>query len=87
MSAKGLFTTGFTLCEVKKIQKRAKALLLEGKTVMSWNDGGGTSVTKAFPMPVADVLEECAYALRRLDPEAGKRDASGLSSIPNRLPL
>lgn len=89
MSAKGLFTTGFTQREVKAIQKRAKALLLEGKTIMGWNDGGGTSVTKQFTMPVADVLEECAYALKRMKDQAagGEAAASRLSTLPHRLPL
>ncbi len=67
MSAKGLFITGFTAEEVRAIQSKAKALLLEGKTIMSWSDSG-TSVGKQFTMPVADILAECAYALRRLDP-------------------
>lgn len=66
--AKGVFITGFTAEEVKGIQAKAKALLMEGKTIMSWTDGGGTSVTKQLVMPVAEVLEECAYALRRLEP-------------------
>ena len=62
MSAKGLFTRGFTEGEVKQIQATAKKMLLEGKTLMSWNDGG-TSVTKQQAMPVTEVLEECQYAL------------------------
>ena len=36
--ARGLFITGFTVAEVLAIQRRAKELLLEGKTVMNWND-------------------------------------------------
>jgi hypothetical protein len=61
--ARGLFITGFTITEMLAIQARAKALLLEGKTIMNWNDAE-TSVSKQFTMPVADVLEECAHALR-----------------------
>lgn len=88
MSAKGLFVTGFTATEVKKIQKQAKALLMEGKTIMSWNDGSGTSVSKQFAMPVAEVLAECAYALRRLEPIANQgTPGAGLSHLPTRLPL
>lgn len=67
--AKGLFISGFTAAEVLQIQAKAKAMLVEGKTVMSYTDSG-TSVNKAFPMPVSEVLEECAYALPILDPEA-----------------
>lgn len=88
MSAKGLFVAGFTLDEVKAIQNKAKAMLMEGKTIMNWSDGGGTSVSKQFAMPVADVLEECAYAIRKLDPEMqGRSNASSLSHLPDRLPL
>ena len=36
--ARGLFITGFTVAEVLAIQQRAKSLLLEGKTIMNWND-------------------------------------------------
>jgi hypothetical protein len=66
--AKGLFITGFTVAEVLSIQSRAKDMLLEGKTLMSWSDSG-SSVTKQFPLTVAETLEECAYALRVLSPE------------------
>ena len=65
--ARGLFTTGFTVSEVLAIQRRAKELLLEGKTVMNWNDAD-TSVSKQFAMTVPEVLEECGHALRVLDP-------------------
>ena len=65
--ARGLFTIGFTVSEVLAIQQRAKEFLLEGKTIMNWNDAD-TSVAKQFTMPVDQVLEECAHALRILDP-------------------
>lgn len=65
--AQGLFTVGFTVAEVLHVQAKAKALLLEGKTVMTWADSG-SSVSKQFPMTVKETLEECAYALRVLDP-------------------
>ena len=86
--AKGIFITGFTVEEVKAIQAKAKALLMEGKTIMSWTDGGGTSVTKQLVMPVAEVLEECAYALRRLETTntTGATSAPG-SFVSYRLPL
>lgn len=66
--AKGLFITGFTVAEVISIQSKAKQMLLEGKTIMSWGDSG-SSVTKQFPLSVAETLEECAHALRVLSPE------------------
>ena len=55
--ARGLFITGFTISEVLAIQQRAKELLLEGKTIMNWNDAE-TSVSKQFTMPVDQVLED-----------------------------
>lgn len=66
--ALGLFLIGFTAAEVLQIQARAKELLLEGKTLMSWGESGSTA-TKQFAMPVREVLEECAHALPILDPE------------------
>lgn len=66
--ASGLFITGFTVAEILAIQQRAKELLLEGKTIMNWNDAE-TSVSKQFVMPVDQVLRECAHALRVLAPE------------------
>jgi len=65
--AQGLFIVGFTVEEVRAIQAKAKQLLLEGKTIMSWNDSG-SSVTKQFALTVKETLEECAHALRVLDP-------------------
>lgn len=73
--AKGLFVTGFTVAEVLAIQTKAKSLVLEGKTIMNYTDSG-TSVGKQFAMSPADVLEECAYALRRLDPDTYGRAVS-----------
>ena len=64
--ARGLFITGFNVAEVLAIQQRAKEMLLEGKTILNWNDAD-TSVSKQFVLPVDMVLEECAHALRILD--------------------
>ena len=84
--ARGLFITGFTIAEVIAIQARAKALVLEGKTIMNWNDAE-TSASKQFTMPVADVLEECAHALRALDPDTyGRSRIAGASFISGHLP-
>lgn len=65
--AQGLFTVGFTVAEVLQIQAKAKQMLLEGKTLMSWGDSG-SSASKQFPMTVRETLDECAHALRVLDP-------------------
>ncbi len=90
MSAKGLFIHGFCEAEVEAMLTSAKALLMEGKTVMSWNDGG-TSVGKQFVMPVADIIEECQYALRyfkrQKETDAQAEDHPGsLSHVGWRLP-
>lgn len=78
--ARGLFITGFTVSEVLAIQRRAKDMLLEGKTIMSWNDAD-TSTAKQFTMPVDQVLEECGHALRVLDPATYGRPKSGAVSF------
>ena len=79
--ARGLFITGFTVAEVLAIQAKAKALILEGKTIMNWNDAE-TSASKQFTMPPADVLEECAYALKVLDPATyGRKRVAGASFV------
>jgi hypothetical protein len=84
--ARGLFITGFTVAEVLAIQRRAKELLLEGKTVMNWNDAD-TSVSKQFAMTVSEVLEECGHALRILDPATyGKTRIATTSFIDGYLP-
>ncbi len=70
--ARGLFVIGFTASEVLQIQSRAKELLLEGKTLMSWGESGSTA-SKQFAMPISEVLEECAHALPLLDPETHGR--------------
>lgn len=83
--ARGLFITGFTVVEVLAIQARAKALILEGKTIMNWNDAD-TSVSKQFTMPVDQVLEECAHALQALDPDTyGRSRIAGASFIDGYL--
>jgi hypothetical protein len=85
--AQGLFIIGFSVAEVLQIQSKAKELLLEGKTVMAWGDSGST-VTKQFPMTVKEVLQECAYALRVLDPATyGPRRNVAQSGITGYLPL
>ena len=85
--AQGLFTVGFTVAEILQIQSKAKQMLLEGKTLMNWSESG-SSASKQFPMTVRETLEECAFALRKLDPETygGRRRTIGRSTIQH-LPL
>lgn len=66
--ATGIFIHGFTVTEVLGIQSAAKAALAQGLTVVSYTDSG-TSVSKSWPIPPMQILEECAYALRVLEPE------------------
>jgi hypothetical protein len=83
--ARGLFITGFTISEVLAIQSRAKEFLIEGKTLMTWNEAG-SSATKQFTMPIDQVLEECAHALRILDPATyGKPRTVAASFISGHL--
>lgn len=84
--AQGLFITGFSIAEVLSIQSKAKQMLMEGKAVMSWGDSG-MSVSKQFPMTVKETLEECAHALRVLDPSTyGPRRTTAVSSVVGYLP-
>lgn len=79
--AKGLFVVGFTAAEVLQIQAKAKQFLLEGKTLMSWTESSSTA-SKEFPMSVKETLDECAYALRVLDPAThGRPRRVGISQI------
>jgi len=64
--ATGIFAD-FTEAEVLAIRAQAKTLVTEGKTIMSWGSGN-TTTGKQFVMPVKEVLEECRYALRKIDP-------------------
>jgi hypothetical protein len=84
--ARGLFITGFTISEVLAIQQRAKEFLIEGKTLMTWNEAG-SSATKQFTMPIDQVLEECAHALRILDPATyGRPRTVAVSQVSGYLP-
>jgi hypothetical protein len=59
---------------IEAIRDQAAAMILEGKTMMSYTDSG-TSVSKQFPMDPQRVLVECRYALQILDPNTyGPRD-------------
>ena len=78
--ARGLFITGFNVSEVLAIQRRAKEMLLEGKTILNWNDAD-TSVSKQFVLPVDMVLEECAHALHILDPATYGRPRIAVTSF------
>lgn len=64
--AQGLFI-GLTECELLEIKAKALALIMDGKTLMSYADSG-SSATKAFALPPKEMLNEAMFALSRLDP-------------------
>ena len=66
MRAEGLFLD-FTTSEITTILAKAKALITEGKTLMAYGIGG-RNATKQFTLPVDQVLRECRFALKKLDP-------------------
>ena len=66
MRAEGLFLN-FTTSEITTIQTKAKTLLTDGKTLMSYGIGG-RNATKAFTLPIDQVLRECIFALKKKDP-------------------
>lgn len=61
----GIFV-GLDKKDILLIQKRAIEFFMEGKTTMNYADAG-TSVSKQFSMPPDQVMDECNYALRRID--------------------
>ena len=65
MSAIGLFV-GLPREKVEAIRDKAVALILEGKTIMSYGDGV-TSASKQFAFPPTEMLNEAKYALKLLD--------------------
>jgi hypothetical protein len=65
MPANGLFV-GLPRETIEAIRDKAVALILEGKTIMSYADGS-TNASKQFSMPPQQMLQEANYALQRLD--------------------
>ena len=65
MPAIGIFV-GLPRATIESIRDRAVALILDGKTIMSYGDGV-TSSSKQFAMPPQDMLNEAKYALKLLD--------------------
>jgi hypothetical protein len=50
------------------IQAKAVSLILEGKTLMQWA-GEGTEARKQFTMSPNEILQECKYSLKQIDPQ------------------
>lgn len=63
--AEGTFV-GLPRATVEAIRDKAVALILEGKTIMSWSDGA-TNSSKQFAMPPKEMLDEALHALNILD--------------------
>lgn len=61
----GVFV-GLDRLVIEQLRDKAVALILEGKTIMSYGDGV-TSASKQFSMPPSDMLNEAKYALKLLD--------------------
>ena len=84
--AEGFLRTNFTISEILVIHQRAKNLLMEGKTIMSYNESG-TSVSKQFTLPVDVVLKECEFALQCMDPATYKKPKTvAVSQVSGYLP-
>ena len=64
--ASGLFI-GLTECELLDIKAKALAMIMEGKTLMSYSDSG-SSASKQFALPPREMLTESLFALSNLDP-------------------
>lgn len=67
-SAEGIFT-GLSVEEVLEIRASVVKQIKAGKTIMSYSDGTGVSVTKDWPIEPQTVLKECNHALKVLDPD------------------
>jgi hypothetical protein len=65
MAAEGLFV-GLPRETIEKMRDKAVALILEGKTIMSYGDGVNNA-SKQFSMTPKEVLHEAKYALNKLD--------------------
>ena len=65
MSAEGIFV-GLPRATIEKMRDKAVELILQGKTIMSYGDGVNNA-SKQFAMPPKEVLQECRYALDKLD--------------------
>ena len=76
--ASGLFI-GLTECELLDIKAKALAIIMEGKTLMSYSDSG-SSASKQFAMPPKEMLQEAMFALSRLDPATYGRRVTMIST-------
>ncbi len=74
-----LFDTNIdSIEEVLAIRTKAKQMLLEGATTVSWNSEG-TGVTKQITMPIKQVLDESAAFLKAIAPDVYGRPIKRIS--------
>lgn len=71
--------------DVLAIRARAKALVLEGKTLMEATGSNGKASRKQFTLPADQIIFECNAALKHLDPATyGRRRRTTYSVVTNR---
>jgi hypothetical protein len=63
----GIFAIGFTEQDVLDIIAKAKTYIKQGKVTMSYGDSG-SSASKQFTLPIDQVLMECQFALKKINP-------------------
>jgi hypothetical protein len=76
--ASGLFI-GLTECELLDIKAKALAMIMEGKTLMSYSDSG-SSASRQMVMPAKEMLGEAMFALSKLDPSVYGRSITVIST-------
>lgn len=80
--AQGLFVVGFNKQDVLAIQAQAKKDITAGREITSYSDQG-KSVGKTRNMPVGQILAECAYALKAIDPTTYGSNGAGRRAHAN----
>lgn len=70
----------FDESEVVAIRAKAKSFLLQGKTLMEW-ENEGTSSKKEFVAPIADILAACRTYFQETDPDRPKRITRTLAKV------
>jgi len=66
----GIFREGFTLEEVQGILASAKSKIIDdgGEEIVSWSASGQQAASR-FNLKPTELIAECIYALKLLDPE------------------
>lgn len=64
----GIFV-GFSEAQILEIREAARKAISSGKSITSYSDGTGISVSKDWPIDPKELLLECRYALSKLAPD------------------